>query len=118
MEMQKIDVKETLKGILNGSKDNSVEDISSILISLEQELKDEPIKYPPEDDLDLMIYTAQEDTMFSYADPQENTPEKLISFIKLQKEMQQKVLYRAYYVYRRLYAVTQRSRRFPLVFVD
>jgi len=111
MEIQKINVKETLKIVLEDQKD-----IESVLIAQEQELRGERIDYPPEDNWDLLIYVAERGLMFTYRMWNHKTPEKLMSFVKLPKELQQRILYRAFYVYRKFYTVNTGGRSFPLRF--
>lgn len=110
----KIDVRETLSAALTDP-----ECIYTILEAIRQENENVPIEVPPENLFDLMIYVAQrEDVYFKWAIPSENTPEKLMPFVKIPKSLQQKILYRSFFVYQLYFKFGGDFVEFPLKFED
>lgn len=111
--ISKIDVRETLSAVLGDPQC-----VFTILEATQQEDKNLPIEVPPEDPFDLMIYAANRNTLFHCAYKSENTPERLMSFVKLPRSLQQKILYRCVFVYRLYFKLGSKVLEFPLKLED
>lgn len=107
-----IDVKETFSKVVN-----SCDAINAVLKAMKQLEMGLPLEIPPEDEWELLIYSAEQNTYVYTVDPELNTFDKLLGFARLPKEEQQQIFYRAYYVYRKFFAISDYAINFPLKLV-
>ncbi len=113
LNIENIDVRKTFEKILN-----TPEEIYSVLIATEQELKGEPVEIPPEDNFDLLIYSAQKDILIFTVNPDTYTFDKLHAFAKLPQATQKKILFRAYHLYRLYFTSCNMGKNLSLHFLD
>lgn len=112
MNIENIDVKKTFEKILNNP-----EEIYTVLIATEQELKGEPVEIPPEDKFDLLIYAAKQETLCFTVNPDTYTYDKLLNFAKLPQATQKKIFFRAYHLYRKYFSIGNAVEKFSLHFL-
>lgn len=113
LNIENIDVKKTFEKILN-----TPEEIYIVLIATEKELKGEPVEIPPEDDFELLIYAAKQNTLFFTVNPDTYTFDKLYAFAKLPQATQKKILFRAYHLYRKYFTIGNAVKKLSLHFLN
>ncbi|HOT30424.1 MAG TPA: hypothetical protein PLU72_19780 [Candidatus Ozemobacteraceae bacterium] len=89
-----------------------------ILRAIDEEAAGEEVKLPPDDEnIQWLLWCirGQDELPYVFLKAEEYPPEKLIPFAKLDERRQQKILYRAYYLYMRLFQFKGRKEKLPLV---
>lgn len=89
-----------------------------ILRAMEEEAAGKEVMLPPEtESIERVIWglDGQDELQYVFLRPEEFPPEKLIPFARLDERIQQKILYRASYLYLRLFMFKGRSEKLPLV---
>ena len=93
-----IDVEKTLLSLIDDPYG-----IRSVVMAVDEEEQDLPVRYPPEDSFERLVWLVQGQMEELDIFLREKHPEELLPFIKLSVAKQQRILYRAYFIQQKFF---------------